>query len=129
MQLYFRIKDNGAVAFRLEEDASRGRLDMRPIADVNVRNGQTKPRRDAEITKAEQAEIEVWIENRRAALARHEADAPRRAIEALNEAAQWYGGKPDPKAAEATRDDLLMAMHDLRATIVRHMADQADAKG
>ncbi|MEL7465194.1 MAG: hypothetical protein AAFN79_14075 [Pseudomonadota bacterium] len=125
MKLYFRIKDNGATAFRPVEDPTRGRLDLQPLADVNHRNGAIKPRREAEIDEAEMAEIEAWIAARRAEMAAAAAETPRRAVEAINAAAQWYGGKPDPTAADAARDDLLMAMHDLRATIVRYMADRA----
>ena len=126
MKLYFRIKDNGAAVFRPVEDQARGRLDLQPIADANVRNGSIKPRRDAVIADDERREIDAWIAARRDALAAEEAETPRRAIDALNAAAHWYSAKPDVAAADAARDDLLMAMHDLRAAIVRYVADRAD---
>lgn len=125
MKLYFRIKDNGATVFRPIEDSARGRLDLQPIAEANVRNGQIKPRREAVISDAERTEIADWIRARRGALAAAAAETPMRAIEALNAAAHWYGTQPDAAAADAARDDLLMAMHDLRAAIVRHLADRA----
>lgn len=125
MKLYFRIKENGATVFRPVEDQTRGRLDLTPIAEANVRNGAVKPRRDTVISEAETAEIEAWLSARSAELAAVEADTGRRAIAAINAAAHWYSGKPDTEAADGARDDLLMAMHDLRAAIVRYMADQA----
>ena len=126
MKLYFRIKDNGATVFRPVEDASRGRLDLAPVADANVRNGTIKARRDANLSGDERAEIDAWIVNRRAALDAAEAETPLRAIEAMNAAAQWYSSKPDQRAADEAREDILMAIHDLRAAIVRQLSKGLD---
>lgn len=126
MTLYFRIKDNGATVFRVAEDGPGGRMDLNPIAEVNVRNGELRARREAEITEPEKREIADWIVARRRAVAAEAAATPQRALEAINAAAHWYAGKPDPAAARAARNDLLMAVFDLRAAIVRHMAEDGD---
>lgn len=122
MALYFRIRDGGATVFRAVEDAARRRLDLQPLADVVLRSGAVKPRGAAAPTAAENAEIETWIAERRARLAARFAEAPERAVEAMNEAAEWLRARPegpDRAAMEAEKERLLMAMHDLRAAILR----------
>lgn len=124
MALYFRIREGGATAFRREEDAGRLRLDLRPVADIVLKSGAVKPRPGAALDPAEEAEIAGWIEARRARLAAHAAEAPARAVEAMNEAAErlrlWAPGtEADRARAEAETEALLLAMHDLRAAILR----------
>jgi hypothetical protein len=43
---YFRIRDNGAVVFRVDTENRQRRIDMDEIATVNVRNGNIKPHGD-----------------------------------------------------------------------------------
>ena len=125
MRLYFRIKDNGASVFRLVEDPARQRLDLKPIAEANHRNGAVKPRPNEVLTSEESAEIEAWLADRRDTLARRENAAADRAVEAMNAAAHWLSGKPDLAAADASTEQLLLAMHDLRGAIVRYKAERA----
>ncbi len=130
MDLYFRIKDNGATVFRINDETRHRRLDLQPIAEANVRNGDIKLRKDVTLTDAETTEIKRWLDARGAELAAREIDQARLTIEHLNATANWISSKPDPVAAEAMSEDLLMAMHDLRAAIVRFkskMLDQKDA--
>ena len=130
MDLYFRIKDNGATVFRINDETRQRRLDLQPIAEANVRNGDIKLRKDVSLTDAEAAEVKRWLDARSAELAAREIDQARLTIEHLNATANWISSKPDPAAAEAMSEDLLMAMHDLRAAIVRFkskMLDQKDA--
>lgn len=119
MSLYFRIREGGATVFRPVEDAARRRLDLAPLADVSLRSGAVRPRGGAEIAAAEMAEIEAWIAARRARLAARAAEAPARAAEAMNEAAEWFRAAPAGPEAEGEAEALLMAMHDLRAAILR----------
>ena len=46
MDLYFRIKDNGATVFRINDETRQRRLDLQPVAEANVRNGDIKLRKD-----------------------------------------------------------------------------------
>lgn len=127
MALYFRIKDNGATVFRVEDESRQRRLDLAPVAEANHRNGEIKPRKQVELTGEERREIEVWLAARRTTLARREAEEAALTVERINAAANWIGGKPDPEAAAAAADDLLMAIHDLRGAIVRWKARAMDA--
>ena len=122
MELYFRIKDNGATVFRLTEDETRRRLDLTPIAEANVRSGAVRPRPGAELTGEENARIAEWMAARAETLARRETEDMARGLEAIHAAAAWYAGKPDEAAAEALSEEFLIALHDLRAAIVRFKA-------
>ncbi len=128
MDLYFRIKDNGATVFRINDDARQRRLDLQPVAEANVRNGDIKLRKDVELSVAERAEIEAWLAARREALQARETEQARLTIEHLNATANWISSKPDEAAANAMSDDLLMAMHDLRAAIVRFKSKMLEKK-
>jgi len=128
MDLYFRIKDNGATVFRINDETRQRRLNLQPIAEANVRNGDIKLRKDVILTDAETTEIKRWLDARSAELAAREIDQARLTIEHLNATANWISSKPDPAAAEAMNEDLLMAMHDLRAAIVRFKSKMLDQK-
>ncbi|MGB0412610.1 MAG: hypothetical protein ACPGFA_13555 [Pikeienuella sp.] len=117
--LYFRIKDNGATVFRVEDENRQRRMDFQPIAEANTRNGDIKPRKDANLSDAENAEITNWIEMRRAALRERETTNAQLTLEQINASANWFSGKPDIPTAEAFADDMLLALHDLRSAIVR----------
>lgn len=129
MDLYFRIKDNGATVFRINDDARQRRLDLQPVAEANVRNGDIKLRKDVELSDAERAEITAWLSARREVLTAREVEQARLTIEHLNTTANWISSKPDEAAAEEMSEDLLMAMHDLRAAIVRFKSRLLDQKG
>ena len=117
--LYFRIKDNGATVFRVESESRQRRMDFQPIAEANTRNGDIKPRKDVTLSDEERAHIETWIATRREVLTARELSEAQATLERINAAANWFSGKPDLAAAEAMADDYLLALHDLRSTIVR----------
>lgn len=128
MDLYFRIKDNGATVFRINDEVRTRRLDLQPVAEANVRNGDIKLRKDVELSDAERAEINAWLDARRETLKAREVEQARLTIEHLNATANWISSKPDEMAAEEMSEDLLMAMHDLRAAIVRFKSKMLDQK-
>lgn len=129
MDLYFRIKDNGATVFRINDEMRTRRLDLQPVAEANVRNGDIKLRKDVTLSDAEQGEINAWLDARRETLKAREVEQARLTIEHLNATANWISSKPDEMAAEEMSEDLLMAMHDLRAAIVRFKSKMLDQKG
>ena len=128
MDLYFRIKDNGATVFRINDEVRQRRLDLQPVAEANVRNGDIKLRKDVVLTDGEKAEITGWLDARRAELKAREIEQARLTIEHLNATANWISSKPDEAAAEEMSEGLLMAMHDLRAAIVRFKSRMLDRK-
>jgi len=125
-KLYFRVRENGAAVFRIENDARNRRTEMDQIAVLNIRNGDVKPHGERTLSPAERAEIGAWIDARRALLAARDLDDMRRTVDQINLTAQWAQSKASDADLEALTDDLLMAMHDLRAVLVRKKADRLD---
>jgi hypothetical protein len=123
MNLYFRIRENGATVFRLDVENRNRRLELNPVATVNVKSGEVRPHGRETVSEAEQAEIAAWVEARRARLALREEEEALRLIESLNAVAQWIQQRASDAQVEALSDPILMAMHDLRAAIVRRKSD------
>ncbi len=43
---HFRVRENGALVFRIDTGNRQRRIDMDPIATVYIRNGEVKPQGD-----------------------------------------------------------------------------------
>ena len=121
---YFRVRENGAVVFRLGTENRQRRIEMDEIATVNVRNGTIKPHGEVELTKADRAAIEEWLAARQAQLAMREVDDILRTVDHLNLTTQWAQSRATDAQLDAVTDQLLMAMHDLRTMLVRRKADR-----
>lgn len=122
--LYFRIRDNGAVVFRLDTENRHRRLDMEQIAVVNITKGDFKAHGDRTLSLSDKEAIGAWIDARRALLDVQEMSAIRATIEQLNLTAQWMNSRATEAQVDELSDDLLMAMHDLRSVIVRRKAER-----
>ena len=125
-EYYFRVRENGAAVFRIDSGNRQQRLEMDQIAVVNIRSGEVQPHGLHRLTEAEEAEITRWVEQRRQVLAAREIDDIRRTVDQLNLTAQWVQSRADDAALEAVTDDLLLAMHDLRAALVRKKAERIE---
>ncbi len=121
---YFRIRDNGAVVFRVDTENRQRRIEMLELATVNVKNGNIKPHGDTTLSPADLATIRDWITNRTALLAARDIDDIHRAVDYLNTTTQWVQTKASDTQLDAITDDLLLAMHDLRTVLVRRKADR-----
>jgi hypothetical protein len=121
---YFRIRDNGAVVFRVDTENRQRRIDMDEIATVNVRNGNIKPHGDRALTPADAAAIREWLAARVDLLARRDIDDIFRAVDHLNLTTQWVQSKASDAQLEEVTDTLLLAMHDLRSVLVRKKAER-----
>jgi len=121
---YFRVRDNGAVVFRIDTENRQRRIDMEEIATVNINNGKVKPHGDEALSDHEEALIASWVADRRAVLAARDVDDILRAVDHLNLTTQWAQSKASDDALEQVTDNLLMAMHDLRTVLVRKKADR-----
>lgn len=117
--LFFRVRENGAAVFRVDTENRQRRLELQQIAVANIRNGNVKPQGDKFPTAAERNEIDAWIIERRKLLATRKIDDIKRAIDHLNETAQWVQSDATDEQIDAFTDELLMAMHDLRSVLVR----------
>lgn len=123
-ELYFRIRENGAAVFRINAENRERRIEMDQIAIVNTNRGDYKTQGDNTLSPAEENVIAEWMEARLAVLAARDMDDIHRAIDHLNLTAQWAQAKASDDQLEQVTDDLLMAMHDLRAVLVRKKADR-----
>lgn len=121
---YFRVRENGAVVFRVGTENRQRRIEMEEIATVNVRNGNIKPHGEVELTKADRAAIGEWLAARQAQLAAREVDDILRTVDHLNLTTQWAQSRATDAQLEAVTDTLLLAMHDLRSMLVKRKADR-----
>ena len=121
---YFRVKDNGALVFRVDAENRQRRLELDQIATVNVNNGSVKPQGDTVLTAADEAAIAEWIAARRAELSARETDDILRAVDTLNLTAHWAQSRATDDQLDEVTDRLLMAMHDLRTVLVKKRADR-----
>ena len=123
---YFRIRDNGALVFRIDPENRQRRLDMDQIATVNIRNGEIKAHGDRALVPADMAAIRDWMAGRLALLVRRDVDDILRTIDHLNLTAGWAQTKATEAQLDQVTEALLMAMHDLRAVLVRKKADRLE---
>lgn len=121
---YFRVRENGAAVFRVSTENRQRRIDMQEIAVVNVKNGNIKPHGDTQLTREDKAAIADWMATRQAQLTAREVDDILRTVDHLNLTTQWAQSRATEEQLEAVTDALLMAMHDLRSTLVRKKADR-----
>lgn len=121
---YFRIRENGAVVFRVDTENRQRRIDLEEIATVNVNNGKIKPHGERVLTPEEVALIDDWIAHRQTVLAARDVDDILRAVDHLNLTTQWVQSRATDEQLEEVTDVLLLAMHDLRSVLVRKKADR-----
>lgn len=125
---FFRTRDNGALVFRVDTRNRQSRLEMEPIAVVNIRNGEIKPQGDRVLSPADLAAIRDWMAERGAALAVRERDDMARVVEQINLLAQWAQSKASADDLERLTEPVLLAMHDLRSVLVRKKAERIAAE-
>ncbi len=123
-EYYFRVRDNGAVVFRVDTENRMRRIEMTQIAVANVRNGEIKPHGDHSLTDRDQAEIEGWLAARRDMLKARDMGDIDRLVDRINLATAWAQQSATPEELEAVSDRLLLAMHDFRSVLVRKKSKQ-----
>ncbi|KIN78015.1 hypothetical protein [Sulfitobacter mediterraneus] len=123
-EYYFRVRENGAAVFRVDTENRHRRIEMDQIAVVNIRNGAIKPHGEYVLTDADLAQIQSWMEDRNQVLAHRDIDDIHRAVDYMNLTTQWVQSKATDEQLDAVTDGLLLAMHDLRSTLVRKKADR-----
>ena len=121
---YFRVRDNGAVVFRVDPENRSQRLELEQIASVNVKNGEVRAHGERPLTPEDTAAIRDWIAARLDTLARRDIDDILRAVDHLNLTAHWAQTKATDAQLDEVTGALLMAMHDLRSVLVRKKADR-----
>lgn len=121
---YFRIRENGAVLFKVDTENRQRRIELDEIATINLKNGNVKAHGDHALTPQERGLIKDWIATRSAELARRDLDDIRRAVDHLNLTAQWAQTRASDEDLDQVTDALLLAMHDLRSVLIRRKADR-----
>lgn len=121
---YFRVRENGAIVFRVDTENRQRRIDMDQIAIINIKNGEYKPHGDRILSEVDQTAIVDWMQARMDLLAVRAMDDIHRAVDYMNITTQWVQSKADDDQLEDITDVLLLAMHDLRTVLVRKKADR-----
>lgn len=121
---YFRVRENGALVFRVDTENRQRRIEMDQIAVVNIRNGEIKPHGDRVLTDEDVTVIRDWMVDRQAVLAERDVDDILRSVDHLNLTTQWAQSRATDDQLDAVTDALLLAMHDLRSVLVRRKADR-----
>jgi hypothetical protein len=122
--LYFRVRDNGAVVFRVDGENRDRRLEFDQIAVVNTNRGDFKALGDHILTDEERDTITGWMNARLDLLAVRQMDDIHRAIDQINITSHWVQSKATDAQLEDVTENLLIAMHDLRSNLVRKKADR-----
>ncbi len=123
-EYYFRVRENGAAVFRVDTENRQRRIEMDQIAVVNIRNGEVKPHGERSLSNGDLETIRTWMTERQQVLAHRDIDDIYRAIDYLNLTTQWVQSRATDEQLDALTDDLLLAMHDLRSTLVRKKSDR-----
>ncbi|SHI76971.1 hypothetical protein SAMN05444000_10313 [Shimia gijangensis] len=121
---FFRVRENGAIVFRVDTQNRQRRIDMDQIAVVNIRNGEIKPHGDRVLSDVDLGAIRKWMVERQDILAHRDIDDIHRAVDYLNLTSQWAQSRASAEQLEDVTDALLLAMHDLRSVLVRKKADR-----
>ncbi|MCT4607757.1 MAG: hypothetical protein N4A70_00965 [Pelagimonas sp.] len=123
-EFYFRIRDNGAMVFRVDTENRQRRIEMDQIAVVNLNKDEIKPHGGRALEDSEIKAIRDWMVQRKSLLRMRDIDDIHRAVDHLNTTAQWVQSKASDDQLEEITDALLLAMHDLRSVLVRKKADR-----
>ena len=124
---YFRVRENGAAVYRVDDQNRNRRIEMEQIAVVNVKNGEVRPHGERKLTEADLDAIRDWLSARQDLLARREVDDILRTVDHLNLTTQWAQSRATDEQLDAVTDVLLLAMHDLRTMLVRRKSERLAA--
>lgn len=125
-EFYFRVRENGAGVFRVEFSNRYQRLDLRQIANVNIRTGEIRAHAKHELAPDEMAAIEAWMAERTDVMAARQIDDILRTVDHLNLTTQWIANKASDAEIDMVSDALFLAMHDLRNLLVRKKAERLE---
>jgi hypothetical protein len=119
---FFRLRDHTVQVFRVNTDTPHRRIEMDPVAVLNLRSGEVRAQAGRTLTETDRAAIDRWLADRRQLDAAREMDGVLATVDRLNLTAHWAQTRATDADLDRVTDDLLMAMHDLRTVLVRRMA-------
>lgn len=121
---YYRVRENGAMVFRVDTENRQRRIEMEQIAVVNLNRNEIKPQGESPLSEDDLTEIRRWMAERKTLLVMRDIDDIHRAVDYLNTTTQWAQSRASDAQLEEVTDSLLLAMHDLRSVLVRKKADR-----
>lgn len=127
-EYYFRIRENGALVFRLDTENRNRRIEMDQIAVVHLKRDDIKPHGDRILTPEDLKAIRAWIQERTALVENREIDDILRTVDHMNLTTQWAQSRATDAQLEQVTDTLLLAMHDLRQLLVRKKSERLSTK-
>ena len=122
MKLYFRHHDQGAQVFRMEVANRQRRIQLNRIATVTA-HGDVVPQGDCSASEPELARIRSdWAAWRQR---RDDGNlSPTETFMAeLNRFTDWVASDAPNSEVDTLSDDLLLALLDLRQTVVRRLSE------
>ena len=121
---YFRTRENGATVFRVVVEDRLQRIEMEPLAQVNLKNGEIKPQGKRELSTEDETAIQNWMAQRRDVLDARDIDDILRTVDHLNLTTNWVQKTATKEHLDQVSDVLFLAMHDLRAALVRRQGEE-----
>lgn len=123
-KLFYRVSKSGADVYRIDLQNRLRRLDLEKIAEIDVANNCIIPIDTIGLSDEETQDMENWQAKRQVQLELRSQNDINRLVESMNHAANWIENSASDEQVSDTSDAILMAMHDLRATIVRKMTSK-----
>ncbi len=122
MKLYYRVRKQGALVFRMEVSNRRRRIELNQIAAITGKD-EIRPHKRRPPTEAEEAEIHAWWEAHKVRRDAGELNEVEVFMEELNKFTTWIDKEAPAAAVSEQSDPLLLALLDLRQVIVRRMSE------
>ena len=122
MKLYYRHRKQGAQVFRMEVANRQRRIELNQIASI-TKQGEIIPHKRRPATESELAEISEWWTRWTARQEAGDLNRTETFMSELNEFTNWIGKDAPEGEIDMLSDDLLMALLDLRQTIVRRLSN------
>ncbi len=120
-KLFYRVSKQGADVYRIDLQNRLRRLDLQKIAEIDLNTKSIVQIKGIELSEEEQSDMHNWRNMREDQLELRSQNDINRLVESLNHAANWVENEANQDQIKKIGDPVLMAMHDLRATIVRKM--------
>ncbi|MDX8348578.1 hypothetical protein SLH49_11330 [Cognatiyoonia sp. IB215446] len=128
-QYHFRIRENGALVFRINPANRQRRIEMQQIAVANTKRGDFKAVQDHALTDDDRTAIQNWLTDRQEHLQERKYRDAEDLIDRLSMTAQWVQSEAVATQLDALSDRLIFAMHDLRTVLVRKMGQRNSQGG
>lgn len=122
MNLYFRHRKQGAQVFRMEVANRQRRIELNQIASI-TQQGEIVPHKRRPATEGELGKIAEWWEDWKQRRDAGDLSRTETFLADLNQFTNWIAKEASDAEVDGMSDDLLMALLDLRQTVVRRLSN------